>query len=62
MEDASFLTVSARLVKKLIELGREFGVKDKEAVRIGLRLTQQDMANLVGTTRESINKELRILR
>ena len=62
LEDASFLIVSARLAKKLIELGREFGVKDKDVVRIGLRLTQQDMADLVGTTRESINKELRILR
>ena len=62
LEDASFLTVSARVAKKLIELGREFGVKDKDVVRIGLRLTQQDMADLVGTTRESINKELRILR
>ena len=64
LEDASFLSVSARLAKKLVELGREFGVKEKEedVVRIGLRLTQQDMADLVGTTRESINKELRVLR
>jgi CRP/FNR family cyclic AMP-dependent transcriptional regulator len=62
LEDASFLSVSARLAKKLVELGREFGVKEKDVVRIGLRLTQQDMADLVGTTRESINKELRVLR
>lgn len=62
LEDASFLTVSAKLAKKLIELGRQFGVKDKDKVRIGLRLTQQDMADLVGTTRESINKELKVLR
>jgi CRP-like cAMP-binding protein len=62
LEDASFLTVSGRHANKLIELGREFGVKDKNVVRIGLRLTQQDIADLVGTTRESINKELRVLR
>jgi CRP-like cAMP-binding protein len=62
VEDASFLTVSAKVAKKLIELGRQFGVTDKGAVRIGLRLTQQDMADLVGTSRESINKELKVLR
>jgi len=62
LEDASFLSVSAKLAKKLIDLGREFGVKDKDRIRIGLRLTQQDIADLVGTTRESINKEIRVLR
>ncbi len=62
LEDATFLTVSAKLAKKLIELGSEFGVKDKDTVKIALKLTQQDIANLVGTTRESINKELKVLR
>jgi CRP-like cAMP-binding protein len=62
LEDACFLSVSARLAKKLLELGREFGVKENKVVRIGLRLTQQDMADLIGTTRESVNKELRVLR
>ncbi len=60
--DASFLTVSAKLSKKLLEMGREFGLKDNGVVRIGLRLTQQDISDLVGTTRESINKELGVLR
>ena len=31
-------------------------------VQIDLRLTQKDLASMVGATRESINKELRILR
>lgn len=62
LEDTSFLTVSGRLAKKLIDLGNEFGVKEKDTVKISLRLTQQDIADLVGTTRESINKEMRILR
>ena len=62
LEDASFLTVSGKLAKKLIELGREFGIKDDTAIKISLRLTQQDIAELIGTTRESINKELKTLR
>jgi CRP/FNR family cyclic AMP-dependent transcriptional regulator len=62
LEDASFLTVSAKLAKKLLQLGREFGIRDNNRVRIGLKLTQQELANLIGTTRESINKELKVLR
>ena len=65
LEDASFLTVAGKLAKKLIELGREFGVKEKKekpAIKISIRLTQQDIAELIGTTRESINKELKVLR
>ncbi|MEA1970239.1 MAG: helix-turn-helix domain-containing protein, partial [Thermodesulfobacteriota bacterium] len=33
-----------------------------ELVQIDLRLTQKDLASIVGATRESINKELRVLR
>jgi CRP-like cAMP-binding protein len=62
LEDTSFLSVSARLAKKLLELGREFGTTEEDTTKIGLRLTQQDLADLVGTTRESINKELKVLR
>jgi CRP-like cAMP-binding protein len=62
LEDTSFLTVSARLAKKLLGLGREFGTTEKDTIKIGIRLTQQDLADLVGTTRESINKELRVMR
>ena len=62
LEDASFLTVAGKLAKKLIEMGREFGVKEKSAIKINIRLTQQDIAELIGTTRESINKELKVLR
>lgn len=62
LEDTSFLSVSGRLAKKLLELGKEFGKTEKDTTKIGLKLTQQDLADLVGTTRESINKELKVLR
>jgi CRP-like cAMP-binding protein len=62
LEDTSFLSVSGRLAKKLLELGKEFGKTEKDTAKIGLKLTQQDLADLVGTTRESINKELKVLR
>jgi len=62
LEDTSFLNISARLAKKLLDIGETFGNRDGNAVEIRLRLTQKDLADLVGATRESINKELRILR
>ena len=62
LEDTSFLNIPARFAKKLIELGETFGQRNDDAVEIGLRLTQTDLASMVGATRESINRELRILR
>lgn len=62
LEDTSFLNIPARFAKKLLELGTTFGHRDGETLEISLRLTQKDMADMVGATRESINKELRVLR
>jgi len=62
LEDTSFLNIPARFAKKLIELGDTFGRKEGDKMEISLRLTQKDLADMVGATRESINKELRILR
>ena len=62
LEDTSFLNIPARFAKKLIELGETFGRKEGDSLEISLRLTQKDLADMVGATRESINKELRNLR
>lgn len=62
LEDTSFLNISARLAKKLLDLGETFGRQDGNTIEISLRLTQKDLAEMVGATRESINKELRVLR
>ena len=64
LEDVCFLTISTRLAKKLVELAEVHGSQDeaKGIIQIDLRLTQRDLASMVGVTRESINKELRVLR
>ena len=62
LEDTSFLNIPARFAKKLLELGTTFGRRDGETLEISLRMTQKDLADMVGATRESINKELRVLR
>jgi len=62
LEDACFLSISARFAKKLVELAGTYGNREGDTVQIDLRLTQKDLASMVGATRESINKELRVLR
>jgi len=62
LEETSFLNIPARLAKKLLEIGEAFGNKDGEAIEIHIKLSQKELANMVGATRESINKEMRVLR
>lgn len=60
MEDIAFLDVPARVAKRLIELALEFGEKTAQGYLITLRLTQSELAALVGASRESVNKALRL--
>jgi CRP/FNR family cyclic AMP-dependent transcriptional regulator len=54
----AMLDVPTRLARKLLELADLHGVAEAGGVRIKPGLTQSDLASLVGTTRESINKAL----
>jgi CRP-like cAMP-binding protein len=58
-EDALFLALPARLAKKLLYLADRYGVEAGEGIRIDLRLSQGELGDLVGTSRESINKQIR---
>ena len=62
LQDTCFLNISGRFAKKLVELAEMHGKVDGDAIHIHMPLTQRDLASMVGTTRESINKELRALR
>jgi CRP/FNR family transcriptional regulator, cyclic AMP receptor protein len=56
VEDLIFLDVYGRVAKKLLELADAHGVKVEDGVRIDVRLTQQELASMVGASRESVNK------
>ncbi len=62
LQDTCFLNISGRFAKKLVELAETHSRLDGDEVYIDLFLTQRDLASMVGATRESINKELRVLR
>jgi CRP-like cAMP-binding protein len=59
MEDIQFLNLPSRLAKKLLHLARSYGTRTPDGVQIDLRLSQTDLGELVGTSRESVNKQMR---
>nr|WP_330359399.1 helix-turn-helix domain-containing protein [Moorena bouillonii] len=50
--------VEVRLQHLLLLLKREVGEPVPEGIRIGMRLTHQDLANAIGTTRVTITRLL----
>ncbi len=58
VEHLLFKGASQRLASTLLELAHEHGVSDSQGILVPLRLSQQDLANLIGVTRESVNLAL----
>lgn len=56
IEDLLFLDVHGRVAKKLLELAEIHGARTPEGIRIEMRLTQGELAAMVGASRESVNK------
>lgn len=59
LEEAAFQPLPARLARRLLLLGAAFGRPVEDGIRIGLRLSQRDLAAHVNVSRESINKVLK---
>ena len=45
----------------LIEMGAKFGVRDSRGLILNLPLTQKDLANLLGASRQKVNAYMREL-
>jgi len=50
--------IRSRLASLLLNLAQNFGETVPTGTRITLRLTNQEMANMIGTTRETVNRTL----
>jgi CRP/FNR family transcriptional regulator, cyclic AMP receptor protein len=59
VHDASFLDARARLARVLLDLAQSRGKSGTQGVAISSRMTQSELANLCGLTRESTNRWLR---
>ncbi len=62
VEDLVFRDVPARLAHLLLELGNSDGVKDLQGLRLRAKLTHQEMANLIGCSRETVSATLGAFR
>jgi CRP-like cAMP-binding protein len=58
LEAALFLEGPSRLARILVHLARLYGQPVRDGVQLHIRLSQQQLANMVGMSRESINKQL----
>jgi CRP/FNR family cyclic AMP-dependent transcriptional regulator len=59
LEEALFLEGSSRLAKRLVHLAEIFGKPVSGGVKIDISLSQQQLGNMVGMSRESMNKQLK---
>ena len=58
-EERQTMALPTRIAKRLVALAADHGRRPVVGGPVEVRLPQQDLADLVGTTRESVNKHLR---
>jgi CRP/FNR family transcriptional regulator, cyclic AMP receptor protein len=58
LADLVFSDVPGRVAKSLLDLARRFGRATDEGVLVAHELTQEELAQLVGASRETVNKAL----
>ena len=58
MGDLVFRDVPGRVAKALLDLAARFGVPAEDGLRVTHDLTQEELAQLVGASRETVNKAL----
>ncbi len=64
VEDLNTLPLRARLAKQLLHLVRSYGVADlsnTKDMRISLHLAQEELAQLLGASRQRVNQELKTM-
>ena len=58
LADLVFADVPGRVAKAIMDLGERFGVMKEEGLHVNHDLTQEELAQLVGASRETVNKAL----
>ena len=59
VEDLATRPLGSRLARQILLLARSYGVAHGEEIRIGLQLAQEDLAQLLGASRQRVNQELK---
>ena len=58
LADLIFTDVPGRVAKALLQMADRFGSRDADGLRVKHDLTQEELAQLVGASRETVNKAL----
>ena len=58
VEDLAFLDLESRIAKVLLRLAEDSGASQTEAKPVAVRISQRALGELVGGSRESVNKHL----
>ncbi|MBP9086556.1 MAG: Crp/Fnr family transcriptional regulator [Kofleriaceae bacterium] len=58
IESLIFRDVGAKLAELLLTLAEQYGIEDSRGTLLSLKITHQEMANLVGATRETVSLTL----
>ena len=61
-QDIAFFDVPGRVARRLADLADAHGIEQTEGVMIDVALSQESLAQMVGATRESVNKALALLK
>ena len=56
LADLIFTDVPGRVAKLLLQLAQRFGIQDDGALRVTHELTQEEIAQLVGASRETVTR------
>ncbi|WP_029012907.1 Crp/Fnr family transcriptional regulator [Niveispirillum irakense] len=59
IEDTVFLNVPRRLAKRILMLAQTYGRQTEGGLRIATFVSQEDLANMLGVSREMVNKTLK---
>jgi CRP/FNR family transcriptional regulator, cyclic AMP receptor protein len=60
VEDVIFRHLESRIAKSLLHLARSVGEHGADGRALGIRLSQQELGNIVGSSRESVNRQLQL--
>lgn len=58
LETLVFRDVTSKLAELLLQLAEEYGVEDSRGTLVALKITHQELANLIGSTRETVSLTL----
>ncbi len=61
IEDLNTRPLQARLARQLLLLAKSYGVEQGAEIRIGLQLAQEELAQLLGASRQRVNQELKAM-